>query len=141
MPIVVFFNDFVIPVITKTLGARRGACSQALGIVADNLARRGMSLNAAKGKTEVVLTFHGNEAALERQRVFETSCPPISSSSPLAGYITVGVTRVYKHLGTFNCGPNRCEPDFVARTALAIKTLLAPKTKCSTTKASLHGKH
>ena len=58
MPIVAFFDDFVIHIITKTPGALRGACSQALGIVANNFARRGMSLNAAKGQTEVVLTFH-----------------------------------------------------------------------------------
>ena len=107
MTIVAFFDDFVIPITTKTPGALRGACSKALGIIADNLTRRGMSLNSAKGKTEVMLTFHGSEAALERHRVFETSCPPISSSSPLAGDIAVGVTRACTHLGTFNCGPNR----------------------------------
>ena len=76
MPIVAFFDDFVIPINTKTPGALRGACSQALGIIADNLAKRGMSLNSAKGKTEVLLAFHGSEASLERHRVFETSCPP-----------------------------------------------------------------
>ena len=129
MPIVAFFDDFVIPVITKTPGALRGACSQALGIVADNLARRGMSLNAAHGKTEAVLTFHGSEAALERHRVFETSCPPISSSSPLAGDITIGVTRTYKHLGTLNTGPNRYEPEVFARIGHSNKTLLALEKK------------
>ena len=129
MPIVAVFDDFVIPVITKTPGALRGACSQALGIVADNLARRGMSLNAAHGKTEAVLTFHGSEASLERHRVFETSCPPISSSSPLAGDITIGVARTYKHLGTLNTGPDRYEPEVLARIGHSNKMCLALKKK------------
>ena len=82
MPIVDFFDDFVVPITTKTPDAVRGACSKALGTIADNLARRGMSLNSAKGKTEVLLAFHGSEASLERHRVFETSCFPLSSSTP-----------------------------------------------------------
>ena len=82
MTIVDFFDDFVIPITTKTPGAVRGACSKAIGTIADNLARRGMSLNSAKGKTEVLLAFHGSEASLERHRVFETSCPPSLPAPP-----------------------------------------------------------
>ena len=88
-----------------------------------------MTLNASNGKTEAVLTFHGSEAALERHRVFETSCPPISSSSPLAGDISIGVTRTYKHLGTLNSGPNRYEPEVFARIGHSNKTFLALKKK------------
>ena len=141
MTIVAFFDDFVIPITTKTPGAFMGACSKALGIIADNLARRGIFLNSAKGKTEVMLTFHGSEAALERHRVFATSCPPISSSSPLAGDITVEVTRVYKHLGTFNCGPNRYEPDNFPERRTPTKRYLRLRQVSSTTKAFRHGKH
>ena len=107
MPIVAFLDDFVVLVVTKTPGAFRAVCSKALGIVADNLARRGMSINALRGKTEAVLTFHGSEAALERHSVFETSCLPIACTSPLTGDISIGVTPTYKHLGSLNSGPNR----------------------------------
>ena len=87
----------VIPVVTKTPGALRTVCNKALNIVADNLARRGVSINACRGKTEAVLTFHGSEAALGRHLVFEMSCPPISSTSFWTGDISIGVTHTYKH--------------------------------------------
>ena len=55
--------------------------------------------------------------------------PPLSSSTLLAGDLTVEVTRVYKHLGTLNSGPNRYKSEVVARTAHANKPLLASKKK------------
>ena len=80
MPIVAFFDDFVILVVAATPGALGADCSKALRIVADNLARRGMPINSAHGKTEALPTFHGMEATLARHIVFETSCCPIVCS-------------------------------------------------------------
>ena len=115
--LVTWHDDLAIPISAPDCQELFRACSTATQIVHDAFLSRGLQLNTAKGKTELLVSpvGPGRNAALTRA----CSGPPLQVLPDFGPLQTVHFTLAYKHLGSAIAYDGVLSPEICTRLALA----------------------
>lgn len=99
MPKVSFVDDLALPVLSSTTAAHLSRTASTATVVIDTLAAHGMRCNLKKGKTEVVICFHGPVSRSHETQLWAQRTPCLQMESKTGGCTSILATRYYKHLG------------------------------------------
>ena len=76
LPIVCFFEDFVVIILSKTPTGLQPKAAKALEAIAGGLARHGMHVNDSPSKTEAMFHYHGQNSLIATQAQAAHSAQP-----------------------------------------------------------------
>ena len=117
VPIPAFFDDFVIPVLTDSPTELQEKTRSALAATACSFAERGMTINDAKGKTDILMFYNGKGSGAFH--AFQQAATSLTASGPFFATLTIGVVESYRHLGTINAGGRVFDFEIQSRCAQA----------------------
>ena len=97
--------------------------SHLLSIVQDTMLEHGLSLSYGAGKTAVMLSYHGESAVQERQRMEQRYKDGIPLLSEHKGQVLIPIVAHYKHLGGFITRNGSRIPELRVRIATTMQKL------------------